>query len=416
MSDFLDRVRVTVATTGQGTVTLGAAYSPAFCTMAEAGAVGGRTFTYVLEEGNDFEIGRGVYTAAGPTLTRGTVLLSKIGGTAGTTKMTLAGSATLRIVAAAEDFMAMPAAIPASGRLTLTSGTPITTADVTAATTIYFTPVAGDQAPIYDGASWRGRQFSELSLALSTTGHLAGKNFDIFLFSNAGNPTLGTGPDWTAGAVAGSNTARGTGAGSTEIEIFEGRYVNKNAITLRNGATTYSVAARQATLLGTFRTVANGQTEDSASKRFLSNVYNSALRFGRAVDTTDSWTYAPGAAAYRQANASAANQVEYVQSVTGRRVRADVQAHVINSTSSARVAGVGIGIDSTTVDSSIIRTYAPALNTGPREASARYLGYPGIGYHTIAWLEYGPALDTQTWYGDIGVAPQQSGLLVELIG
>lgn len=102
-STLLDRVYVTTATAGTGTLTLGAAKSTAFCTVAEAGGTNGQAFTYVIEEGLDFEIGQGVYTSAGTTLTRATVYLSKIAGVAGTTKMTLAGAATVRLIAAKED-------------------------------------------------------------------------------------------------------------------------------------------------------------------------------------------------------------------------------------------------------------------------------------------------------------------------
>lgn len=98
-----NRVKVATATTGTGTVTLGAASSNAFCTFAEAGAANSDVVTYCIEESTDFEIGRGTYTSAGTTLSRTTVLLSKIAGTAGTTKMNLAGAATVRIVEAKED-------------------------------------------------------------------------------------------------------------------------------------------------------------------------------------------------------------------------------------------------------------------------------------------------------------------------
>jgi hypothetical protein len=39
------------------------------------------------------------------------------------------------------------------GRLTLTSGTPVTTNDVTGATTIYYVPHNHDQVPLYDGSA-----------------------------------------------------------------------------------------------------------------------------------------------------------------------------------------------------------------------------------------------------------------------
>jgi hypothetical protein len=61
--------------------------------------------SYIIEEGTDFEIGLGIYNSAGPTLTRATVRLSRIAGVVGTTKMNLAGNATVRVIAAKEDLV-----------------------------------------------------------------------------------------------------------------------------------------------------------------------------------------------------------------------------------------------------------------------------------------------------------------------
>lgn len=103
MAGLYNRVKMTTATTGTGTVTLGSAAANNYCTFAEAGVPNAKQVRYVIEEGTDFEIGLGTYTSAGTTLSRDSVTLSKISGTAGTTKMTLAGAATVRIDAAAED-------------------------------------------------------------------------------------------------------------------------------------------------------------------------------------------------------------------------------------------------------------------------------------------------------------------------
>jgi hypothetical protein len=91
-----DRVGVTTATTGTGTVTLGAAISNAYFSFAAAGVQDGDTVRYVIDDGNDFEIGEGIYTAAGATLTRATIR-SNIAGVQGTSNLTLSGSATVRI-------------------------------------------------------------------------------------------------------------------------------------------------------------------------------------------------------------------------------------------------------------------------------------------------------------------------------
>jgi hypothetical protein len=92
--------RVTTATVGTGTVTLGSAVS-GFLTFANAGVVDGATVTYAIKEGSNSEIGRGVYGSAGPTLTRATILESTNSGSA----ITLAGAAEVFITPSAEDFL-----------------------------------------------------------------------------------------------------------------------------------------------------------------------------------------------------------------------------------------------------------------------------------------------------------------------
>src|SRR5437667_2558437 len=74
------------------------------------------------------------------------------------------------------------------GRLTLTSGTPITTSDVTGATNVYWTPYQGNRIALYDGAAWSAVTFTELTLALGTL--VNGQAYDVFAYSNAGVATL----------------------------------------------------------------------------------------------------------------------------------------------------------------------------------------------------------------------------------
>lgn len=102
-----NRVRQRTSTTGTGTVALGAAYSNAFMTFAEAGVPNGAQVRYELDEGADFEIGLGTYDSATDELTRDLVVVSKISGVVGTAKMNLAGAAVVRITFAAEDYNAL---------------------------------------------------------------------------------------------------------------------------------------------------------------------------------------------------------------------------------------------------------------------------------------------------------------------
>lgn len=116
MSHMVNLVRVLTAATGNSTpITLGAAYSQLFMTPAEAGALDGRTYTWLYVDGNNWELVRGVYTASGTTAARTTVLASRINGTLGTTRITLTGTAQVRIVDAAEDKGGLRGTRPVTG-------------------------------------------------------------------------------------------------------------------------------------------------------------------------------------------------------------------------------------------------------------------------------------------------------------
>src|SRR4051812_8710668 len=101
MSNLLNRAKAATATPGTGTVTLGAA-STAFLTWAAAGAVNGRTYAYLIEDGAAWELGTGVFASGAGTMTR-TLRASSTG-----SLLNLSGSATIACVATTTDLWTPP--------------------------------------------------------------------------------------------------------------------------------------------------------------------------------------------------------------------------------------------------------------------------------------------------------------------
>jgi hypothetical protein len=127
MVTLVNRAKVATATTGTGTITLGAAES-GYQTFADAGVVDADVVRYVVEDGTDWEIGSGTYTATGTTLSR------TLGESSTGALLSLTGSAVVYVSVAADD---LQSAIGFSDSQTATTSSTASTVIATYATTTY---------------------------------------------------------------------------------------------------------------------------------------------------------------------------------------------------------------------------------------------------------------------------------------
>ncbi len=264
------------------------------------------------------------------------------------------------------------------GRLTLTSGTPVTTSDVASSTSVYYTPYVNDVITLWDGSIWKSINFTEKTLALGTV--TSGLPYDVFGYLSSGNLVLEK-LAWTNG------TTRATG-----ISLQDGRYCK--------------TGDKTRLYLGSFYTISTTQTADTNAKRFLFNAYHRKMRKLKITESTDSWTYST--ASWRSWNNSTANRVEVFIGIADDLT--EVTFNGVASNSGGYSMGHGIGLDSTSANSA--DTFTAAGSSGALVAgSSVYKNYIAVGYHYLQALEYGGASGTTTFYGDANVAYIQSGVV-----
>ncbi len=265
-------------------------------------------------------------------------------------------------------------------RLTLTSGTPVTTADVTGAGTLYLTAYKGNAIALYVGGQWVVRQTDEITLSLA--GLASGKPYDVFCYDNGGTPALES-LAWT------NTTTRAT------------------ALTRQNGLW---VKAGDATrrYVGSFYTTGTGITEDSQANRYVWNYDNRVQKILLRTESAASWAYTTNV--LRPANNNSANVVNFIIGVSEDLVDAECRAAWSNTTVGAEIQ-INMGLDSTTGPSATYRGLGTTLLANYKHyAITKYSGTPSAGKHSLSWLEASVAMGTTTWYAD-GTFGATCGLL-----
>ncbi len=351
----------------------------------------------------------------------------------------------------------------ANGRITLTSQVPVTTTDVTGATTIYFTPFMGNEIALYTGTTWKAYAFTQLSLAVPATTNTM---YDLYVYDNASTLTLEA-QEWDSSVVTitiaapgvvtwGSNplsngdqvvfTTTGvlpTGltagttyyvvnraAGTFEVAATKGgasivTTVGQSGVHTAHSLSTHALIPPSAAIdgvytkfgfttrryLGSFKTGAvSGQTEDSLANRLVWNYYNRQNGIGRVLETENTWNYTTDT--WRQAFADTANQINMVVGIVEDTI--EVQATGLASNGGAVTVYAGIGLNLTTDVIAGSSGMVQGISGTVHQVSAKYDGYPILGSQSYVWLERSEAAGTTAWYGDNGGSVMQSGITLRM--
>jgi len=169
---------------------------------------------------------------------------------------------------------------PVGMRLSLTTNVYITTTDVTAAGTLYWTTVVSGGTGVvtgYNSAALARKTVQQKSIAVSMT---SGKIKNVYY--DYDGDTLALGADWTDDTTPSETIADEAGAPVLSSDHTK-------------------------LLIGTVRASGSNVIEDSEAKRFVYNKYNQVSRFGKRVDATG---HAYSSSTARYFNNDTANKIE----------------------------------------------------------------------------------------------------------
>lgn len=252
-------------------------------------------------------------------------------------------------------------------RLTLTSNTPVTTTDVSAATTLYLTPYVGKDIDLYTGSVWQ--RFQPGQLSITNAGLSASTLYDVFVDYNGGTPQLAL-TAWS------NNSTR-----ATALTYQDGVYVLSGTSTKRYA--------------GTIATDGSSQFNDTSLIRGVWNYYNRLLRpISSVLGNGTNWTY--NSSAWRTLNGS-----NIVISTICGVIEDNIMISFGLNAGSGNTSGynVGIGLNTTSAP------YTGSVNIGSSNntnLNAYYSCYntfpPSIGYVYYAPIESVTSPGTVTAY------------------
>ena len=267
------------------------------------------------------------------------------------------------------------------GRLTLGTADPVPTAEIASSETLFFTPYLGNRVSLYvPDYGWRVYEFAELSLDIS--GFTTAKNYDIFLYDDAGTLTL-------EGLVWSNDILRATALYNHDGRWVKTGYLNK-------------------LYLGTIRMSGAGTCADTLKARFVWNNYNRVNRPIKVLDTTNTWTYTT--ATFRPMNNNTANRFECVVGLVENPIYLHCILNAYNDIAAVAIV-IGIGIDSTSVSTPTICVQGSDGAALTQVSSiAIFNDFALLGFHYFQLLEYSIiATNSTVFVGDAGTTFYQTG-------
>lgn len=273
------------------------------------------------------------------------------------------------------DFLAAVQGASVHGRLTLTTGVPVTTSDVASSGTIFFTPFNGNTIPLWNTSTsaWEVQTFAEQSLSLTGLGGTA-TNYDIFASNNNNGTFTLTATAWT------NVTTRAT------------------ALVLQNGVYCLSGSLGKRYLGTSF--ISSGITVDSIGGRWLWNKYNRLPRKLESADSsntsytltglnTGTWQYCR--------NNSSTSQCSFVVGQVNEAAWISTSNYASIATGGVFVAtGVNISFNSASTTSTISNGFRIGGQTGTIQSG---------GFINTHYMPSGPGLIllTQLEYAENGI-------------